>query len=239
MENEIEIIEDVRPCFFRSAVACAPFDWAYRRITNNPPCSLEMISLERNVQLRMLMGSSHEVSREGNLVREGVIYFPNGTPKLVSYSPILRRPEEATEGHDFERGICLSEFYPSESEIETALKNSTDFPRERTEILTRDFGSNSLTRFAFGFSAEPYAQLLESREIHSLSIIPFDPHTVDLRGGRPFVTQVYFGGLFYYEEQSCLDASENIYLSENQRVRGIKLYNTVPASNSNPTAYKG
>ncbi|MEK6819029.1 MAG: hypothetical protein AABY10_03790, partial [Nanoarchaeota archaeon] len=80
-----ELIIDVRSTVTESAKVIAPFDQGLYALIEN---GFGIISLVQNAKLRVQQGKGSDISKNGNLVREGVIYTPNGTPKLVRNSPI-------------------------------------------------------------------------------------------------------------------------------------------------------
>lgn len=181
-----EIQVDIRPTGIESATFYAPFDQALETLTEK---GCEVISLPQNAQLRIQQGKDSYVSRIGNYTREGVLYFPNGKPKLVRNSPILLSAREATQAHRERK-----DFYPTQAQIEQALQDSFDFPQEDTEIPTNRFGENELTRYAFEDVAEQYGQFLRESGIETMPILVIDRDLVNKKS-QPFARQIWFGEL--------------------------------------------
>ena len=148
-QTEHKFNAEIMPAGIESAVVYAPLDKALEALTEN---GYKVISLPKNAQLRIQQGPRSFISRKGNWTGEGVIYFPNGKPKLVRNSPILDSAKEATQAHK-----SREEFYPTKEQIEQALVDSIDFPQENIKIPTDRLSEEALTVWAFGGEKEARA----------------------------------------------------------------------------------
>ncbi len=183
-----EIKVDIRPTGIESAVIYALFDQALEALTKN---GYDIISLAQNAQLRIQQGANSHISRNGNRVREGVIYFPNGKPKLTPNSPILESALQATEAHE-----NREEFYLTSEQVEKALEDSVDFPQENIEIPTNRFAEEALAVYAFGGEkgARVYGEFLRNAGIKKMPVYVVSKDNVNSQS-QPFARQMWFGGL--------------------------------------------
>ena len=209
-----EVQVDIRPTGMESAVVYAPFDVALDSLTEQ---GYDVISLPQNSQLRMQRGADAPISRNGNWTREGILYVPNGKPRLVRNSPVLfvlLSAREATECHRNGK-----EFYPTKEQIEQALLDSADFPTENIEIPTDRFGSDALAVFAFGGEAEAraYGEFLRNARIKKMPVCAIDKDYVT-KQNQPFARQMWFRDLDF---SSVLDGYG--YLDDDYRLRGVKM----------------
>lgn len=181
------IIRDVNLDDVESAYVERPLDEACDRLTAR---GYEIISLAQNAALRIRQGERNTFSNISNFVREGVIYRPNNTSKLVSFSPLIFSQHAIWT--DYHR-----EYYVRADVIEEALKSSVDFPDEEIKIPSKRLGSHELTVFAFGGEkpAQAYGDFLNSAGINELPILPFNDKSYVDRMPHPFVNQLWFEGL--------------------------------------------
>lgn len=181
---------DIKPSRVESAIVRAAFDTASAELEQN---RYEIIALPQNAELRIQQGQNSNISQNGNYVKEGLIYTPNGKPRLVRNSPILYSAKEATQAHREGR-----EFYPTQEKIENALADSVDFPSQNIEIPTNRFGSEELTVYAIGGgnsqAAQLYGDFLKEAGIKKMPIWAVDKSHVD-KQEKPFARQLWFGGL--------------------------------------------
>ena len=207
-----EVQVDIRPTGMESAVVYAPFDVALDSLTEQ---GYDVISLPQNSQLRMQRGADAPISRNGNWTREGILYVPNGKPRLVRNSPVLLSAREATECHRNGK-----EFYPTKEQIEQALLDSADFPTENIEIPTDRFGSDALAVFAFGGEAEAraYGEFLRNARIKKMPVCAVDKDYVT-KQNQPFARQMWFRSL---DGGSELDGDDRD-LDDVNRLRGVKM----------------
>ena len=207
-----ELTIDIKPSGIESGIVYAPFDKGLAVLQEN---GLELISLLQNAQLRMQQGKDSYVSKNGNWTREGVIYIPNSTPKLVRNSPILQFAKEATDAHRNDK-----EFYIAQEQLEQSLTDSIDFPEKNIEIPTKRFGSKALTVCAFGGEkqAQAYGEFLKDAGISKMSVLVVDKN-YDNKQTRPFARQAWFGGL---GGRSYL-GGDSRGLSGGGGVRGVRL----------------
>ena len=190
MKIMTELTIDIKPSGIESGIVYAPFDKGLAVLQEN---GLELISLLQNAQLRMQQGKDSYVSKNGNWTREGVIYIPNSTPKLVRNSPILQSAKGATDAHRNDK-----EFYIAQEQLEQSLTDSIDFPEENIEIPTKRFGSEALTVYAFGGEkqAQAYGKFLKDAGISKMPVLVVDKNYVNEQT-RPFARQAGFWGLGY------------------------------------------
>lgn len=209
--RKTEVTIDVKPTGFESAMFCAPFDVALAGVNKY---SQEVISLAQNAQIRIQEGKDANVSKVGNFTREGVLYFPQDKPKLVRYSPILHSFKEATE-----LSRRNGAFYPSQSQIESALTDSTDFPKSKTEIPTNRFDSDALAVWAFGGEnqARLYGEFLKNAGLDAMLVRETKSSYV-LSQRNSFARQVWFSSI---EGKSCIDGTLSSLYSPNW-VRGVR-----------------
>ena len=213
MKIMTELTIDIKPSGIESGIVYAPFDKGLAVLQEN---GLELISLPQNAQLRMQQGKDSYVSKNGNWTREGVIYIPNSTPKLVRNSPILQSAKGATDAHRNDK-----EFYIAQEQLEQSLTDSIDFPEENIEIPTKRFGSEALTVYAFGGEkqAQAYGKFLKDAGISKMPVLVVDKNYVNEQT-RPFARQAWFRYLDYW---SCLLGDCGLLLSGGSRVRGVRL----------------
>lgn len=174
-----QVIVDTKSRKIVSASITASFDYGKKLLENE---GYRIISLQENARLRIYEGINANVSREGNWVREGVIYVPGKGAYLTKNSPIMAHAKKAVNCHD--KG---PDFYLTNAQLEQSLADSVRLIGQ--PILTKDFGSNEITVYAFGKTAERYGQFLEEAGISDLPILL--AHVQD----KAFVLPVKFGHL--------------------------------------------
>ena len=203
------ITVDIRPSKIESAITAAPFDKALEILTKN---GYEIISLPQNAELRIQQGKNADISRNGNWVKEGVLYVPNGKNKFLPVSPILESSKEATQAHREE-----AEFYLTKGQIEQSLIDSIDFPEKTIEIPTDEFGSRALTIYIFGGKdeAKAYGEFLNDAGIKEMPVYAVDKDYVNNQN-KPFARQIWFKNL---DGNSELGGG---LLYQENRVRGVK-----------------
>ena len=208
MEKAIRI--DIRPTGIESAIVCAPFDRGLAELQRD---GYEIISLLQNAELRIQQGKDHYDSKNGNWVKEGVLYIPGKRNKLVRVSPILESAKEATQTHRIGK-----EFYPTREQIEQSLTDSVDFPEKTIEIPTNRFDWGALTVYAFGGEkkAKAYGEFLDDAGIKKMPVYPVDKDYVN-KQSQPFARQLWFRLL---GDWSGLDGRDGLL---DARVRGVKV----------------
>jgi hypothetical protein len=203
---------DIRPTEKESAVIFAPFDEALDELQKN---GYKLISLEQNAELRIQEGISHNVSKKGNWVKEGVLYIPEKGRFITRHSPIVEDAKVATQAHSEARNYFLTN-----KQIERALEDSVKIPKNvaNSFILTNRFGSNKITKYAFGGEkkAKAYGEFLDDAGIKKMLIY------LDSIFDRPFVNQIWFGDLF---DASVLHGSKR-GIHYGNLVRGILPHET-------------
>ena len=177
--TKYDLIVDVRPTVITSAYVVAPFDKAKAKLERS---GYHVISLEENARLRMQEGRDSDVSKNGNWVREGVLYVPNEGKFLTRNSPIMDNPVKATNAH--RKG---KDFYLTDNQVEEALSDSVALSLK--SIPTDRFGEDEITSYAFGEIAKQYGGFLKEAGIDSMPI-----YTADLQD-KPFARQLWFRGV--------------------------------------------
>lgn len=198
----MEIIDDIKPTEIYSAPAVGPFDIAKRALERK---GYEVISLEQSAQLRIQQGPNHNISKNGNWVREGTLYVPGKGKFLTKKSPIMQNPTKATNAHR-----NREDFYLTNNQVKSALEDSVLL--SASEIPTNRFGEDEVTVFAFGKTATQYGDFLRQNGIDSMPI-----YTANLQD-KPFARQMWFRSL---GDGSDLDG-DNRYLYYDNRLRGVK-----------------
>ena len=210
---------DIKPTGIESAYIEEPFDVAKQELESN---GYKIISLKENALLRKQQGKNSDISRNGNWVREGVLYLPQKGRFLVRNSPILYNAQEATNCH--RKG---QEFYldGKEEQVEEALRNSV--PIDRKEIPTKRFKDDAITVFVFEDFAQEYGDFLKEAGIKEMPIYLANVEE------KPFARQVWFGNL---DVRSVLNGYDR-NLDYDYRVRGVRYAEGV-AQNAEPTYNK-
>jgi hypothetical protein len=189
-EKGYQMVDDIKPTAVLSRAYSAPFDEGKKLLESE---GYHIISLEENAGFRMQEGKEAFVSRNGNWVKEGVLYIPNKGNKLVRNSPILYSAVEAVQAHREGK-----EFYPSKEAIEKALEDSINFSITNTEIPTNRFGENELTVWAFGLGdskkAQAYGDFLKESGISKMPAWSIDKNYVNEQS-NPFARQLWFDWL--------------------------------------------
>jgi hypothetical protein len=146
-----------------------------------------IISLEENAALRILEGYESDVSRSGNIVREGVVIMPGilggfltKTPSFINNNPA---PIRSTSTRN----------YLTDEEFNQSLVNSIKFSGK--PIPADRFDEDPLTNFIFGRFSGDYGRFLKERGIDEL-ILPIQANTKSIR--RPFIEYIFFEGINYH-----------------------------------------
>jgi len=191
-----------------SAYISAPFDEGKEILRRE---EYEIISLEENAMFRIREGTSAGISRNGNWVKEGVLYVPNKGIFLTKKSPIMKNAKEATACHRKE-----IEYYLNDEQIEESLSDCVRLLGN--PIPTYSFADNPITAYAFGEQAEAYGNFLKQAGITEM------PTWLSDMQDKPFARQIAFGCLCH---RGCGTGIIGDYsgLHDSQiRVRGIFNY---------------
>ena len=175
----VKVNVDIKPREITSAYLVAPFDQGKEAVEK---ADYRIISLEENARLRIQEGKDHDVSRNGNWVREDAVYVPNKGKFLTKNSPIMAKAKEATQAHRDRK-----DFYLTSEQVEQALANSVALTGE--SIPTNRFKDDPITVYAFGKEAENYGAFLREAGINEMPI-----RLTDLQE-KPFARKVWFRGL--------------------------------------------
>ena len=198
-----KIIYDIQPktVVLKSAYIVAPFDEGKELLEKE---GYNIISLQKNAKLRIQEGATEDVSKNGNWVREGVLYVPKKGKFLTKISPIMANAKRATDCHRNGK-----DFYLTSEQIEESLSDSVELSKD--SIPTNRFAEDEITVYAFGDIAEQYGKFLKEAEINEMHI-----WTADLQD-KPFARQMWFGSLDCRSELVGYD--RNLYYGS--RVRGV------------------
>jgi len=195
------LIQDIKPRGIASAYVVAPFDKGKELLKKE---GYNIISLQKNAELRIQEGANEDVSKNGNWTREGVLYVPKKGKFLTKISPIMANAKRATNCH--RKG---QDFYLTSKQVEESLSDSVELLED--SIPTKRFAEDEITVYAFGNLAEKYGNFLGEAEIKEMPIL-----TTDIQD-KPFARQMWFGCL---GSRSVLDGYIR-YLSDFYRVRGV------------------
>ena len=180
----IQLIKDIQPRGIASAYVVAPFDKGKELLEAN---GYHIISGEENARLRIQEGKDDYVSKNGNWTKEDFLYVPKKGKFFTKNSPIMANPAEATQAHREGR-----EFYLTPEQVEWALSNSVKLKNKDFSIPTKKFGSDAITVYAFGNSAQIYGDFLDNLGIKEMPVV-----MVDNIGDKPFVRKNWLGLLDY------------------------------------------
>ena len=150
-----KITVDVQPRGIASAYINLPFDEGQETLQKQ---GYPIISLEDNAQLRIQEGKEADVSRNGNWVREGVLYVPKKGIFLTKKSPILANAREATQCH--RQG---QDYYLTDEQVEQALDGAMEITV--TSIPVHDLHNHPSTAYGFGNNAKAYGEFLTEAKI--------------------------------------------------------------------------
>jgi len=179
LEENMEIIKDIKPRRDNSAYVAAPFDEGKKALEK---ANYRIISLQENARLRMQEGKSSYISQYGNWTREGIVYVSNKGKFLTKNSPIMTNAKKATDCH--RNG---EDFYLTDEQVEQALVDSVELSVK--SVPTNRFGDCDITVYAFGEDAKKYGEFLKEVGIDSMPI-----WTADLEN-KPFARQMWFHGI--------------------------------------------
>ncbi|GEM_PF-1504487 len=199
------LIEDITSGVLHSARIVAPLDVGLRTLKQE---RYEPISLEEQARLRVQEGGpDSSVSDLSNVVRQGVLYMPDGKIVLTKRNPILENVEDAMEAYR-----TGGRFYVTDEQAERAMEDSVDL-RGRNIIPTINLAEDSRTASIFGKNARSYGDFLFYKEVYGMPILL--AQTED----RPFVNLVWFSNL---GKNSAIDGT-GAHLDKNSyHLRGVR-----------------
>lgn len=207
------LIVDIKPSVTYSAYVESPFDKAKEVLEE---AGYSVISLQENAQLRMQEGKDAFVSRNGNWVREGVIYVPKKGKLLTKNSPIMANAQEATNCHRNNK-----EFYLTDAQVEESLADSIELSDKA--IPTNRFSENPITVYAFKEFAEQYGQFLRDNGIKEM------PIWLANQEDKPFARQMWLRRL---DVGNRSDLDGNYWgLGFDGRMRGVRQGGEATAKN--------
>jgi hypothetical protein len=158
--NEVEIVQDVESGKLHSAHAAGRFDKAVEALTTE---GYRIISLEELAGLRVQEGIKSSVSGVPCMTRECIIHWVDKIV-LAKDSPFLMGAD-LEEYNKCYREKQIASFWEQNMEvIGRAMKQSIRMPEEA--VMTRIFGYEDFTKFAFGKNARAYGDLLEASGTH-------------------------------------------------------------------------
>lgn len=187
----MEIHYDVRPRRAQSVYIECPFDEGIKELAK---AGYRVISAEENARLRIQEGKDALISREGNIVREGIIYMPGDFGYLTKCAPEIEDPIKATRCSRKNK-----ELYPSKEQIERAIDSSVSvkfpYPEDSyhpKRIPVDRLAEEETTRFMFGDSAERYGEFLKEIGMKNICLnIPYGMWMDQLR--KPYSEILFFG----------------------------------------------
>jgi len=204
---------DIKPSGIESGVVYAPFDKGKAELEE---ADFQIISMPKNAELRIQQGKDAFVSKNGNWVREGVLYIPGKGNYLTRHSSILQSAEETTQAHGNGK-----EFYPTQEQVDLTLKEYAKFPERNISIPVERFGEDELTVFVIGNGdskkAQNYGNFLKDAGIPEMPICVVGGDYVKAQG-KPFERLLWFYGL---DVRSYL-GGDVTYLCGGDVVRGVR-----------------
>ena len=198
----IKIIKDIETNPIGSAYVKLPFDKAKIELESN---GYRIVSLSENARLRLNERINSEVSRNGNFVREGILYLPDKRRFLTKNSPIIDYPEQATSCNRNN-----SEFYLNDDMVQKSLSDSIEIKLK--EIPTNGFDEIDLSVYLFGENAKKYGDYLKNLGIKNL------PIWLEETSDKPFARQVWFREIDFWS----IIYNQGRNLHKDLRLRGIK-----------------
>lgn len=205
-----EIIEDPRIDGIDSAYIQAPFDEAKMALEN---AGYDITSGEKNAKLRIIHGKEAHLSKNGNHVREGLLYVPNEGRFIIRESLVMAHPQEATKAC---RGGGL--FYVTKDETERVLQDSILIPYNKKAIPTNRFNEDEIANFVFRKNAGEYGFFLKDGGVISINTKLDCEEYINLHPG-PYADQLRLEGFYFNSDFSGSDASWGLSLV---CVRGIR-----------------
>ena len=203
-----KIIEDVTSGALHSAYIVAPLNIGLQFLRRE---RYEPISLEEHARIRVQGGKpDSSVSNLGNVVRQGVLYMPDGRIVLTKHNPILENGGVAMQA--MQASFRRRRFYVTDEQAEGAMEDSVDL-RGRDIIPTVNLAEDSRTASIFGENAKSYGEFLFYKEIYGIPILL--AQTED----RPFVNLVWFGNL---GKNSAIDGTGSHLDLDYCHLRGVR-----------------
>jgi len=206
----MEIIKDIKQRGIDSAYIIGPFDQTLKILESQ---GYKLISLEDNAGLRIQEGKNHDVSKNGNRVKEGVLHVPGEGRFITRHSPVLDNPRKATQAQ-----VNGKEYFMSNNQVRKALEDSVYVPYDVIGISTEGFGEDAIAIFCFGKNAKDYGLFLKDAGIYNMPIWLADKEDID-KQKQVFTRQLWLDRL---DDLSVLNGDYR-YLHSNSRSRGAKL----------------
>ncbi len=185
---------DIKPNVTYSAYIHAHFDQGKKALEQE---NYKIISLKQNARLRIQYGQAHDISRNGNWTREGVLYVPNKGRFLTKNSPIMANAQEATNCH--RNG---AEFYLTDVQVQESLADSVELSEK--SIPTNRFAEYPIIVYAFEDIAEQYGQFLRNAGIKEMLI-----WLANLKD-KSFARQMWFHRLGVNNRSSLIGYDRNL-----------------------------
>jgi len=191
MTNKIEI--DVSRSGLESARVYAENFYEGKRALEAE--GFRIISIQENAALRMLEGPRSNISKEGNLVKEGFVYVSREELYLTKNSPFMMHTHKKDPANEDEL---------TDKEVQIALKGSIRLPGkievlygksspEPIVIPTKRFGDEPVTNFLFGHYARKFGKFLQRADGCEL-VFDLLPHEI-YNNKRQVFSQLWFGGI--------------------------------------------
>ena len=154
-----KLIQDIKG-EINSAYIEAPFDEGLEILEKE---NYRIISLEENAKLRMQEGKDSFISKNGNQVKEDIIYIPKKGKYLTKISHISKNAKKAANYYQND-----SDFYLNDKQIEESLSDSVALSVD--SIPVNHLEDYEIINYIFGEYAKKYGEFLREAGINKLNI---------------------------------------------------------------------
>jgi len=210
----MEITVDIRPREKYSAYVVGPFDQTLKALKSQ---GYKLISLEENAGLRMQERENHDVSTNGNWVKEGALYVPGKGRFITRLSTVLDDPRKATQAHRNGKEYFVS---GEQVKMDLEFRDSVQVPYDVNGIPTDRFGEDVITMFCFGKNAKDYGLFLKDYGIKEMPLW-FNKENYVQKQGKSYANQLWFRWLGL--RSGLVGDHRNLLFYNNNRSRGVKV----------------
>jgi len=213
MAEEVKVYAEVpRRCLI--AIANARFDKGKLAIESAQGGRFKVPAIWLNQQVREERGYEDDVSRNGNWVKEGVLYRQTANNVFTKIGLPYLHPEEAVLAHLQCREYTLEGC--AQDEIDKAIASGLEINPEDLDknddlvIPCSDFGSNKYGLFFFGGKGTDSERsnraknsgqwLINSPETIEKFVVRLDSKNYSKKIGRDYAYQMWFSSLGYRSE---------------------------------------
>ena len=209
---------DSRTSELESGVVCYAFDKALVDLKDN---NFEVVSLPQMAQLRIQEGKNAKVSKNGNYVREGVIYIPKEGIYLARNSPLLQLElaKEAVQSHRNGREYFIETKIAEEYREKASQEPKAEvFQLKNLEAIpTNRFNEDERTLWLFQSQAEDYGDFLRQAGIKEMPFF-FNEEKYINKQEKPYANQLWLRRL---DDRSLLFGGVGVlyYVGD---VRGVR-----------------